>query len=137
MNPFNQFIQIAADCPTEMAVIPQNKAEKQSVAVIEYALLSAKPYHYTLEELQFAVHALHKKISPAELKAHRKQMWCEFFSKPHACMRASALTKKYGWGVHYDEQGKIALYAVESKEYQRFIKDSKVAKFFAMRSKRA
>jgi hypothetical protein len=60
MNPLNQFIKIAADCPTEMEVIPQSKTEKQSVAVIEYALLSAKPYHYTLEKLQFAVHLLHK-----------------------------------------------------------------------------
>ncbi|WZO98502.1 DUF6157 family protein [Isosphaeraceae bacterium EP7] len=26
---------------------------------------------------------------------------------------------KYGWGVHYDAFGKIALYAVESDEYRR------------------
>jgi hypothetical protein len=52
-------------------------------------------------------------------------------------MRASPLTKKYGWGAHYDVQGKIALYSVESKEYQRIINDASIKKFSAMRSKRA
>jgi hypothetical protein len=51
-------------------------------------------------------------------------------------MRASPLTKKYGWGVHYDGQGKIAICAVDSQAYRRFVEDQNIKKYFAMRSKR-
>ncbi len=121
-NPANQFIEIAPDSPTQHAVVPQPK--------------NAKPYGYTLEELKFATHLKHKQIPPAAVKAHRQQLWDEYFAKPCACMRASPLTKQYGWGAHYDERGRIALYAVESEEYRRFVKDKNMKKFFAMRSKR-
>jgi hypothetical protein len=137
MNPIDQFIEIAPDSPTAKSIVPQNKGAKRTIAAIEYELLSGKPYGYTLEELKFATYVQHKQISPAELKAHRQQLWNEYFAKPYACMRASLLTKKYGWGAHYDEHGKIAIYPVEGKEYQRFVKDKNLRKFSAMRSKKA
>jgi len=137
MNPINQFIEIAPDSPTKTAIVPQDKAEKRSIAAIEYELLSTRPYGLTLEDLKFETYVRQKQIPPAELKMHRKQLWEEYFAKPYACMRASPLTKKYGWGAHYDEQGKIAIYAVGSKEYLRLLADKSVNKFFAMRSKRA
>jgi len=137
MNPIDQFIEIAPDSPTQQAIAPQDKGGKRTIAAIEYELLSGKPYGYTLEELKFTTHILHKQIPPAELKAHRQQLRDEYFAKPCACMRASPLTKQYGWGAHYDEQGRIAIYAVESREYQRFVKDKSLKKFSAMRSKRA
>ncbi len=136
MNPTNQFIEIAPDSPVRTAVVPQDKADKRSIATIEYELLSNKPYGYTLEELKFATHVQHKQISSAELKAHRQRLWDEYFAKPYACMRASPLTKRYGWGAHYDKNGKIAIYAVESKKYQQFVQDDGMQKYFAMRSKR-
>jgi len=136
-NPVNQFIEIAPDSPTRQAIVPQDKNGKRSIACIEYELLSGNPYGYTLEELKFATHVQHKQIAPAELKAQRQQLWNEYFAKPCACMRASPLTKQYGWGAHYDENGKIAIFPVESKEYQRFVKDRNIKKYSAMRSKRA
>jgi hypothetical protein len=136
MNPVDQFIQIAPDSPTAKSIIPQDKGDKKSIAVIEYDLLSSNPYGYALAELKFATHVQHKQIPAAELKAHRKQLWDEYFAKPYACMRASPLTKRYGWGAHYDKEGKIAIYAVESKEYQRFVNDKTIKKYSAMRSKR-
>jgi hypothetical protein len=42
----------------------------------------------------------------------------ELLSKPHPCLRASMLPKKFGWGVHYDSEGRIALYGKESPEYR-------------------
>jgi hypothetical protein len=136
MNPTNQFIEIAPDSPTQQAIVPQDKGGKRSIAAIEYELLNSKPYGYTLEELKFSTHVSHKQILPAELKAHRQQLWDAYFAKPYACMRASPLTKQYGWGAHYDENGKIAIYAVESKEYRRFVNNKNMKKYFAMRSKR-
>ena len=100
-------------------------------------LLTGKPYGYTLQELKFAVHVLHKQIPPAKLQTHRQPLWDAFFIKPCACIRASPLTKKYGWGAHYDECGKIAIYAVESQTYRSFVKDENIKKYFALRSKRA
>lgn len=141
MNPTNQFIQIAPDCLLKTAIIPQSKADKLSFAMIEYALLSSKPYCYVLDELQFEVYLRHKQVvqnsvKQEPLKTQRQLLWDAFFSKPHACMRASPLTKKYGWGVHYDVAGKIALVAIESKDYQRFVDDNDIKKYFAMRSSR-
>ncbi|MFA6015818.1 MAG: DUF6157 family protein [Gallionellaceae bacterium] len=135
-NPVNQFIEIAPDSPTQHALVPQPKKGKATIATIEYGLLGGKPYGYTLEELKFATHLQHKQISPAEVAAHREQLWDDYFAKPCACMRASPLTKQYGWGAHYDANGKIALYAAESEEYRRFVRDKHIRKFFAMRSKR-
>lgn len=131
----NQFIEIAPDCALKESVIPLNKGLKKSIATIEYELLSNKPYVYTLQELKFLTYVQQKQISPIELKTQRKQLLEEFLTKPYACMRASPLTKKYGWGAHYDESGKIAIYGVGSKEYRRLVVDSTVNKFFALRSK--
>lgn len=52
-------------------------------------------------------------------------------------MRCSPLTKTYGFGVHNNAEGKIALIPVESQEYQNFLKDESVEKVKAMRSKKA
>jgi hypothetical protein len=136
-NPVDQFIEIAPDSPTQQVIVPQDRNGKRSIACIEYELLSGKPYHYTLAELKFATHLLHKQIPPAEVKALLPRLQQAFFAKPYACMRASPLTKQYGWGAHYDENGKIAIYPVESKEYRRFVKDKNIKKYSAMRSKRA
>lgn len=137
MDPANQFIEIAPDCPLKEAVIPLNKNAKKTIATIEYELLSGKPYTYSLQELKFAIHVQQKQISPIELKTQRRQLLEDFLAKPYACMRASPLTKKYGWGAHYDESGKIAIYAVGSKDYLRLLADKNVNKFIAMRNNRA
>lgn len=136
-NPIDQFIEIAPDSLMQQSIVPQEKNGKPSIATIEYELLSSKPYAYTLAELKFAAHVMHKQIPAAGLKAHGKQLRDEFFAKSYACMRASPLTKQYGWGAHYDEKGGIAIYPVEGKEYQRFVQDRSIKKFSAMRSKRA
>lgn len=135
-NSVDQFIEVAPDNPTDKAIVPQMKNGKPTIATIEYELLSSKPYAYDLAELKFATHVQHKQIPAADVKAHRQQLWDEYFAKPYACMRASPLTKQYGWGAHYDERGKIAIYPVESNEYRRFVNDKNIKKYSAMRSKR-
>ncbi len=136
-NPINQFIEIAPDSPTQQSRVPQTKGGKPTIATIEYELLSSQPYVYTLAELKYATHVKHKEIPVAELQAHSEQLREAFFAKSYACMRASPLTKQYGWGAHYDEKGGIAIYPVEGEEYQRFVKDKNIRKFSAMRSKKA
>jgi hypothetical protein len=58
-------------------------------------------------------------------------------SKGHPHFRVSALAKRYGWGIHNDAEGKVALIAVESPDYKRLVKDPRTTKLKAFRSMRA
>ncbi len=69
-----------------------------------------------------------------EIQEEQRQI---FFSKGQPCFRASPLTKRYGWGVHANAEGKIAIFGVDSAEYQALLIDDSVTKKKAMRSKRA
>jgi hypothetical protein len=71
-------------------------------------------------------------ITKAEIKSARAQ----FFSKGQACFRSSPLTKRYGWGVHSDRNGRIAIYALGSEEYEKHVVDNSLKHVKAMRSKR-
>jgi len=136
-NYYDTFIQTALDCPVEVGTIPKSRGEARTVPVIQYELLSGHPYRYTQEELYLEVHLAHKGIadlSPDE----RESIRAALFAKPQACMRASALPKKYGFGLHFNGDGKIALYPMESAEYQRFsqAEEPSVKLLYALRSKR-
>jgi hypothetical protein len=107
------------------------------VAVFEYELLSAHPYRYTLEDLIFEVHLARNQVSRDEREARGAEIRAGLFERPHACMRASPLTKNYGWGAHYDENGRLAIFARDSSEYARLSKAENLDVVKAMRSKRA
>ena len=59
-----------------------------------------------------------------------------FFAKPQACLRASPLVKQFGWGIHHDAEGRVALLAIESEAYRTLLDDPAVRKTPGMRSKR-
>ena len=135
MNYVDTFILTAEDCPASTGVVPQAKTEKKPVAVIQYEMLAGHPYEYTQEDVLFQTFVRHKGVPAAELKARGKAMREEFFAKPQACLRASPLAKTYGWGFHFDEKGKVALYPKGSAEYEKLSKRaSRVLK--ALRSSR-
>ncbi len=131
-NYVDTLIEPAEDCPTDTSEIPPLRGEKKSVANLQYEMLAGKPYAYTSDDVLFAVFAERKGFSDAELEEQRHL----YFSKGQPCFRASPLTKRYGWGVHADADGKIALLAVDSAEYQALLSDNSVTKKQAMRSKR-
>src|SRR5262245_35390565 len=137
MSYTNTFILVAPDCPVTRGVVPTARGARQPVHLIQYELLTAHPYRFTHEELIFEVHVRHKGLSQGEVRARRAEIWAELFGRPHACLRASALPKRYGWGVHYDADGKIAIYALESEEYRRFAAGTGARLLSALRSKRA
>lgn len=137
MKPItNTFVLVATDCPTTTAIVPPPRGETPTIAVIEYELLTAKPYSLTLEDLIFAKHVRRLGLSKAESKSQAAAMRAELFARPHACMRASPLPKKFGWGVHHDAKGRMALYAMESPEYRRLAADVDLDLVPAMRSRR-
>ena len=49
----------------------------------------------------------------------------------------SPLAKRYGWGIHNNAEGKIALIAIESPEYEQLLNDPRITKIKAFRSTRA
>ena len=106
--------------------------------VVQYDLLTARPYAITLEELILETHVRRAGLSEAEAKARADEIRAVLFSRPHPCMRASPLPKTYGWGVHHDGEGRMALYGVESEEYRRFASGAVggVEVVLALRSKR-
>ncbi|MBP1991835.1 DUF6157 family protein [Paenibacillus eucommiae] len=128
----NTFIEVSTDCPVETGVVPVTKKDSKPIHLIQYELLTQAPYTYTLEDLIFEVHIKRSDSPKDNLEQIREQL----FQKSHPCMRASLLPKKYGWGVHHNNEGKIAIYAMESPEYQGFLEDDKVKREYAMRSKR-
>lgn len=132
MNYTNTFIRIAADCPETEGIEPPSRGGKKPVHAIHLELLRGKPYFFTHEEL-IAEGELRREPSTGET---RKEIFTRLRAKPIPCLRTSALAKRYGWGIHFDKDGKIAAYPVGSVEYRKLQKDPKVDQVLAMRSKR-
>ncbi|HEU4328076.1 MAG TPA: DUF6157 family protein [Roseiflexaceae bacterium] len=130
-NYTNAFITVAEDCKAATGTVPPEKPEP-TVARMQFELIQANPYRYTSDEVIFAVYAARNRITPEEFEARR----AEFFSKGQACLRASPLAKSYGWGIHHDGEGKVALYALGSEEYDRLRADASLKQLKAMRSSR-
>ena len=131
-NYFNTFIEIADDCPISSGEIPPVKAETKTVANIQFDMVSKNPYKFTSDDVLFQVFTEKNDLTKSEYKEAREQ----FFAKGQPCFRASPLTKRYGWGVHYDKDGKMAMYGADSAEYKRFSKDKTLKVIKAMKSGR-
>jgi Family of unknown function (DUF6157) len=131
-NYFNTFIEVADDCPIAQAEIPKQKGDALTVANIHYDMIMANPYKYTSDDVIFSAYATKNNITE-DLQTARELL----FSKGQACLRASPLTKRYGWGVHSNAEGKVAIFPMESVEYQQFTQDGSLKKTKGMRSKKA
>jgi hypothetical protein len=131
-NYQNTFIEAADDSPVTNGEIPPIKGDKKTVANIEFEIISKNPYKYSSDDVLFQVFADKNDLTKSEYQEAREQ----FFSKGQACLRASPLTKRYGWGIHNDENGKIALYGMETPDYQKLLKDKNLKVVKAMRTSR-
>jgi len=132
----NTFIPVAADCGVDRSEIPAAKRDAVPAHVIQYQLLTEHPYRFGHEELVYEVYVRQREIPRHVLDTQGERIRQELFAKGHPCLRASALTKKYGFGAHYNAAGKIALYPVESEAYRAFLADETVRKVPAMRNKK-
>ena len=132
-NYYNTLIEIAEDCPVSTGEVPPLKGDKRTVANLQFDMIIDNPYTYTSDDVIFSVFAQRKEIPESEMEEAREI----YFSKGQPCFRSSPLTKRYGWGIHSDEEGKVAMFGAESAEYQRLVSDASVKKTKAMRSKRA
>lgn len=130
-NYINTFIEVADDCPVSSAETPPEKKIK-TLAELQYNQIIKNPYRYTSDDIIFECYALKNDISENE----KEQAKMHFLSKGQPCLRSSPLAKRYGFGIHHNQDGKVAIFPVESKEYQHFLKDNRIKKVKAMRSKR-
>lgn len=138
-NYHDTFIAVAPDCPASRGTVPPDSATP-SAALLAYRLIQAQPYALTSDDVLFSVYAERKKLPPSQ----RPHARAAFFAKPQACLRASDLGKRYGWGIHSNSEGKVALVGVETPEYQALVSGTRpgqpgqtVVVKYAMRSKRA
>jgi hypothetical protein len=130
-NYYNTLIEVAPDTLATQGSIPPLK-DKKTIAQRLYLLIEEHPYQYTSDEVLFKAQAEAKKWEPADWPQKRE----EFFSKGQACLRASALTKTYGFGIYANNKGQIALVPMESERYQTLLKDDSIQKVKAMRCRK-
>lgn len=134
-NYRNTFIQVADDCPADRGLVPAERGGTLTVAGLQYAMLAGKPYAYTSDDVIFATSAAGRSLGAAG-KAQIAEARTAFFSKGQACLRASPLGKKFGWGIHANAEGRVAIFAMDSNDYRRLAKDPQLKQLKAMRSKR-
>ena len=132
MNYYDTLIEVADDCPATEGEVPAAMGGRKTKAVVEYDLLVNHPYAYTEEDIAFEVYAVLHAIPKGSRPKERERL----LSKGHPHLRVSPLAKRYGWGIHNDAEGKVALVAVDSPEYQRLMKDPRTTKVKAFRSTR-
>jgi hypothetical protein len=131
-NYQNTFIAVADDCPAGRGETPPQKAGDPSVANLQFDLIRKNPYKFTSDEVVFQVFAQRNEVSKSEWA----QAKAAFFSKGQPCLRASPLPKRYGWGVHHNTEGKIAIYGCDSPEYKKMMSDKSLKVVKAMKSAR-
>jgi hypothetical protein len=111
-NYFDTFIQVAPDSTADGATVPPERATP-SVSELTFRAIAEAPYAHTSDDVIFGVWADRKGIPEADRSAARE----EFFSKGQPCLRSSDLGKRYGWGVHSDADGRVALVPLGTVEY--------------------
>lgn len=139
LNYFRTLILVADDCPVTHSAVPSGRDGKPTVASLQYEMLAGQPHVHTQEDILFQTWLQRQELPQNLAKAELARLREAFFAKPQACLRASPLPKKYGWGLLFDKDGKAALCPMESPEYERLaagqVEGIRLVK--AMRSQRA
>jgi hypothetical protein len=112
-------IAVADDCPVTSSVVPTARGAKKTVAVLQYEMIGQAPYRFTQEDVLFETWVRQQELVGAKPTGSRDELRRQFFATPRACLRASPLPKRYGWGLHFDDEGRVALCPIESEEYRR------------------
>lgn len=128
-NYRNAFISVSPDTTARAGIIP---GKAGSVADLQYRMISAAPYMHTSDDVIFTVHADRAGLSEGERPAAR----AVYFSKGQACLRASPLVKSFGWGVHHDADGRVALHGLETRGYADLAEDPDLDVIPGMRASR-
>ncbi|MEZ5758546.1 MAG: DUF6157 family protein [Emcibacteraceae bacterium] len=120
-NYYNTFITVSPDSDATEGTVPEKEI---TIAGLQYSLINSAPYTLNSDDILFKIHTEKNNLKNEDIDLNRDI----FFSKPKACLRTSPLVKKFGWGLHYDENGMIAIYGVETEKYKKMTcrKDLKI-----------
>ena len=112
-----KLITISEDSPTKISIIPDNDG---TIPYIKYIVLKENPYKFTEFEFFKEVHHNIRK------KSHLK---IEQYS-----LKRMHLIKRFGWGLHINNQNKISIIPCESEQYNDLLANSSVKKLKAYRN---
>lgn len=129
-NYTDTLITIAPDSKAASASPPP--VGKGTVAERQFAMLAGHDYEFTSDDVTFTVHADRAGLAEADRPAAR----AAFFAKGQPCLRTSPLPKTYGWGIHSDTAGRVALVPVGSPRYDELLADAATTTTAAMTSRR-
>ncbi|MFG1879130.1 DUF6157 family protein [Sphaerisporangium sp. NPDC049003] len=135
LNYYQTLIAVADDSPVTESVVPSARGARKTVAVVQYEMLTGSPYVHTQEDVLFESWFRRQDL-PEATQADIARLRDEFFSRAQACLRASPLPKKYGWGLAFDAEGRVALCPMDSREYQDLLTDDATKVLKALRSSR-
>jgi Family of unknown function (DUF6157) len=129
-NYFRVLITASADSKANAGTIP---AKPGTIASLQFSLLAAQPYALTSDELLFEVYVQRNGIASSDRDRER----AAFSARPNPCLRTSPLVKVFGWGLHHDSAGKVAVLGVETEAYRALCADPDTTCVPGMRSRRA
>ena len=120
----NTFIRIAPDSKAQVAEAPPDKEPKSAVR-LAFEMIRNKPYQHSSDDVLYETAGKPKGLSREAV-----------FQKGQPCFRASMLTKRYGWGLHSNQEGKIALIPAGTPAYDEFCENAELQQLTAMRNSR-
>jgi hypothetical protein len=132
MQVTDTFVTVSDDTKATHSKIPPERPDAPTLARLQYDLLTAAPYSYNLMDFLFEIHCRKQQLTEDE----RQEIREAFYSRGHPCMRASPLTKTYGFGAHYDSDGRIAIFPMESETYGTLARRADITVEKAMRNRR-
>lgn len=115
MPNLEELILVAEDCPVDKSEAPST-GKKKTIARYDYEILIANPYKYTERELFKEVHHVQRKRLHLKIDTYN--------------IKRSMLVQRYGWGVHRDNEGRLALIPMESAEYKNLQETIKTKKSY-------
>lgn len=104
---------IIADSSLKTSIAPKSKSKKETVKEVLFKVLKDNPYHYKQFDLFNEVH-VNQMGKSKSLKLDRYKL------------QRSELCALLGWGIHGNEEGKLALVPTESPEYKELLNNPNI-----------
>jgi hypothetical protein len=115
-----ELIEIASDSSAVRGEVPPDSGTRKTIARISYEVLADNPYRFSEREFYHEVHVVRRGRPDLKIENYN--------------IKRLALVKRYGWGIHRNSGGKLALVACESTRYKELQADPRVKRTKAYRN---
>ncbi len=113
-----RIVLVAEDSPAAAPTPPPARRATPTAAEVQYALLAAEPFRWTENEVLFESWWRRQDRAATASAEEKEQARAAFLATPRPCLRASPLPQRYGWGLVFDEDDRVALCPVDSPQYR-------------------